>query len=112
MRRRILSFVLLICMSLIAVFGLTSCGDDSKEPEKLVAPIVALIEDVATWEANPNADRFEISLNGELSQVENSYTSKKITDGQSLKVRAIGDGTNYTTSDWSNVVTYTAPETH
>ena len=112
MRRRILSFIALICLVSLTFFGLTSCGDDPKEPEKLVAPIVTLVDDIATWEANPNAEKFEISLSGELSYVENSYVSKKLTDGQTLKVRAIGDGVNYITSEWSNVVTYTAPQTH
>lgn len=54
-------------------FGLTSCGDVPKEPEKLVAPIVTLVDDLATWETNPNAEKFEISLSGELSYVENTY---------------------------------------
>ena len=113
MRRRILSLIALICLMSLTVFGLTSCGDDPvTEPEKLVAPVVTLVDDLATWEANPNAEKFEISLSGELSYVENSNVSKKLTDGQSLKVRAIGNGINYITSEWSNVVTYTAPQTH
>ena len=107
--KRLLSLITLVCLLSLTVFGLTAC-DGPKVPEKLSAPVIVLEEDVATWEENSNADKFEISLNGELSYVENNYTSKKLNDGQSLKVRAIGDGINFTTSDWSNVVTYTAPK--
>ena len=110
MRRRILSFALLIGLSIISLIGLTSCGNDEQPtgPEQLIAPIITLVDDTATWEVNSNAEKFEISLSGELSYVENTYVSKKLTDGQSLKVRAIGDGIKYTTSEWSNVVSYTA----
>ena len=73
MRRRILSFIALICLVSLTLFGLTSCGVDPKKPEKLVAPIVTLVDDLATWETNPNAEKFEISLSGELSYVENTY---------------------------------------
>ena len=94
----------------MAITGLTGCKEETPSaPEKLSAPVVTLTDDVATWNANPNADKFEISVGGKLSYVENDYTSEKLADGVSFKVRAIGDGTKYETSDWSNSVTYTAP---
>ena len=113
MKKRLFSILLLVCIIALTALGLTGCGDETPSlPEKLSAPVIVLNDNVATWDENPNAEKFEISLDGELSYVENTYTSKKLTNGESLKVRAIGDGINYTTSDWSNVVTYTAPETH
>ncbi|MBQ7306964.1 MAG: hypothetical protein IJW82_00360, partial [Clostridia bacterium] len=108
MKKRLFKTMFLSFMLLLTGFCLTGCGEKSN-PEKLIAPVVTLTNDIATWETNSNADKFEISLNGKLSQVENSYTQEKLTDGQSLKVRAIGDGVKYTTSDWSNTVIYTAP---
>ena len=110
MKSKILSILLVVCMALSALVGLTSCDDDSPTttPQKLSAPVVTLTDNVATWEADSNADKFEISLDGNLSYVENSVTSKTLTDGQTLKVRAVGDGSAYSTSDWSNSVTYTA----
>ena len=110
MKSKILSILLVVCLALSALVGLTSCDDDSPTttPEKLSAPVVTLTDNVATWEADSNADKFEISLDGNLSYVENSVTSKTLTDGQTLKVRAVGDGSAYSTSDWSNSVTYTA----
>ena len=75
-------------------------------PQKLETPTVSLQDDTAQWNANPLAEKFEISLDGVLFYVENSVTSQKLTDGQTFKIRAVGDGTNYTASDWSNTVTY------
>ena len=99
-----LSFVVLV--TLLIFSGLIACNN-STSPQKLTTPIVTLNDNVATWEANTNADRFEISLDGTLSYVENSMTSKTLNNGQTFKIRAVGDGVNYSTSDWSNSVTYT-----
>ena len=111
MKKKTLSFLLVMCMVLTALVGLTSCDNNNQTPttpQKLSAPVVTLTDNVATWSADSNADKFEISLDGNLSYVENSVTTKTLTDGQTLKIRAIGDGSTYSTSDWSNSVTYTA----
>ena len=110
MKKKVLFLLLVVCMVLTALVGLTSCDDDepTTTPQKLSAPVVTLTDNVATWEADTNADKFEISLDGNLSYVENSVTSKTLTDGQTFKIRAVGDGSAYSTSDWSNSVTYTA----
>lgn len=76
--------------------------------QKLSAPVVSLTGNIASWAADPNADKFEVSLDGNLSYVENTVTSKSLTDGQTFKLRAVGNGSTYSTSDWSNSVTYTA----
>ena len=110
MKKRMLSFILLLCLSSLTILGLTGCGDNG--PQKLEAPVIVLNDDTATWDENLDASKFEISLDGKLSYVENTYTSEKLTDGQSLKVRAVGDGVKFETSDWSNIVTYTASHTH
>ena len=103
-------FLLVLSVALIiASLGLlSSCGGDGgttqggSTPTKLDAPVVTLEGNVARWEANESADKFEISLDGNLSYVENILTSKTLEAGQSLKVRAVGDGVNYSTSDWYN----------
>ena len=95
--------ILLIGGLVLAVI-LSTAGSNS--PEKLTTPAVTLQDDIATWGANSEADKFEISVDGNLSYVENSTTSKKLMDGQTFKVRAIGDGVNTLNSDWSNAVTY------
>ena len=117
MKKRLLSFLLIMCL-LSVIVGLVACdeetndpsGDVPTSPQQLSAPQLTLVNDVASWQANANADRFELSIDGTLSQVENTVTSKTLLDGQSLKVRAIGDGVNFLTSDWSNTVTYAKPD--
>ena len=106
MRKRLLG-ALIATVMIFAIFALTACIDPP--PEHLEDPVVELIGDTAYWDPNYLADMFEVSINGELYRFENSVSSKKLSDGQTLKVRAIGDGTNYLDSNWSNEVTYTKP---
>ena len=42
--------------------------------------------------------------------MKSKYVSEKLLDGQTLKVRAIGDGVKSSTSEWSNTVTYEKPK--
>ncbi len=109
MKKSFITFLLTLLVALFGLVGLTACDNPSSPttPQKLNAPIVTLTDNVATWEADSNADKFEISLDGNLSYVENTITTKTLTNGQTLKVRAVGDGSAYSTSDWSNAVTYT-----
>ncbi len=110
MKKRLIS-LLLACVMLLAVMGLAACKDkdDTDEPEgpvKLSAPTVTLTDNTASWASDANADKFEISIDGNLSYVENTVTAKVLTNGQVFKIRAVGDGVRYSTSDWSNSVTY------
>ena len=99
---------ILVAVLVLCSFGLWSCGTPTtNQPQKLDAPIITLTGNTATWEGNINADRFEISIDGSLSYVENSVSSRILTNGQTIKVRAVGDGINYSTSEWSNSVTFT-----
>ena len=108
MKKRFLSFLVMVFMTITVLSGLTSCDESTPDtkPQKLSSPVVSLTDNVASWSADENADKFEISVDGVLSYVENSITSKTLTDGQTFKIRAVGDGISYSTSDWSNSVTY------
>ena len=115
-KTRLLINLLAMAALLCSVFVFASCGgggddndSDKSEPKKLETPVVTLEGDVATWSASDHADKFEISVNGAFSYIESTVTSKKLSGGQTFKIRAIGDGTNYTNSDWSNSVYYTDP---
>lgn len=117
-KTRLPTIILLVLTLLCSIFILASCGGGGgnngdnptpSTPTKLTAPAVVLTDDTATWGADASADKFEISIDGNLSYIENSVTSKKLSDGQTFKIRAIGDGTNYTNSAWSNSVTYVKP---
>ena len=110
MKKRFVSFLLTVCVMILAMLGLTACDNTPapNAPQKLTTPVVVLTDNVATWDADTNADKFELSLDGNLSYVENTITSKTLMDGETLKVRAVGNSSTYSTSDWSNTVTYVA----
>lgn len=116
--------VLLFCVTLWFV-SCSGCGDSGAELPttsvetsaqsteesvsaltRLQTPVVTLSGDMATWSADPAADKFEISINGNLSYIENSVTSRKLNAGEIFKIRAVGDGINFLTSEWSRPVTY------
>ena len=94
----VLSLLLLTC----CIFSFAACSTtpSTKMPQKLSTPQVTLSDDTASWKADTNAERFEISINGELSYLENSVTTKVLLDGQNFKIRAIGDGSNYSNSEY------------
>ena len=73
---------------------------------KLDTPVVELSDDLVTWQKIDNSIKYELSINGNLSYVESTITEMKLNDGDSFKVRAIGDEINYLTSEWSNTVIY------
>lgn len=111
MKKTRLFIILLVVTLLCSIIILALCGigggnTPKTTPIKLTAPTVVLIDDTATWDAEILADKFEISVDGNLSYIENTVTSKKLTEGQTFKIRAIGDGKNYSNSVWSNSVTY------
>lgn len=108
MKKRFLSLLLLL---LAAILTLTACNEGENNLTKLQTPTVVLEGDLATWEADPNADKFEISVDGALSYLENTVTSRRLTEGQSFKIRAVGDNAKFATSDWSNSVTYSTEAT-
>lgn len=110
---KLIPIVLLFVLSmfLISCQGTGTTGG-TNNPEKLAAPQVLLNGNTAQWVANPNADKFEISVDGALSYLENTVTSRILANGETFKIRAIGDGTKYSNSDWSNEVTCCAQESY
>ena len=84
-------------------------ASSSDEPEKLATPEVAINDNVAAWQTNINAEKWEISIGGVLSYLEADITTRVLSPGESFKIRAIGDGKEFSNSDWSNTVTYSEP---
>ena len=101
-----------LTLALLCLLVFVGCDESSKQEnaktKKLNTPVVTLSGNVASCGANLKAEKFEISLDGVLTYLENTVESYVLLDGQTFKVRAIGDGDNYSTSDWSNAVTYVA----
>lgn len=109
MKKKILPILTLVLVVVLLTAGLIACNDETKGGATyLNPPLVTLNGNVASWQADPNATKFEISMGGSLIKVENTVTSRTLAEGVAFKVRAVGDGVNYLTSDWSNTVTYTA----
>ena len=105
MKNKVLRMIILSAL-FVCTLGLMACSGGTKTPQKLPTPYVAITDDFVSWQSSPNAKRFEISIDGALSSVENTVTRQKLENGQTFKIRAIGDGVNYSDSDWSNSVTY------
>ncbi len=86
-------------------------GGGDTQATQLSAPVVSLNGETASWEAVANASGYvyKIGESGAENNLPASVTSFALQDGQTLYVKAKGDGTNYSDSAWSNAVTYTAP---
>jgi hypothetical protein len=73
--------------------------DGSSDPTKLSTPTVTVSESgVASWQAVANATGYIYKINGG-TETSTLSTSVQLTDGESIAVKAVGDGTNYTDSD-------------
>lgn len=85
------------------------------QPTTLGKPVVSIAEGgLASWTAVPNASGYKVKI-GETETNQTGLT-KQLDDGQSIQVKAVGNGTTYTDGDWSEVKTYTAklpaPDVH
>ena len=109
MNKRLISALIIISVILTAVFALASC-EPTSPLSKPVTPAVRLDGNIASWEAVENAFGYEASVNGTLITLETDVLSFELEDGEEFKVRALGNGKEYLTSEWSNTVTYTAGE--
>ncbi len=79
------------------------------EPVKLSTPTLSLGENgKVTWTQIPGAKGYIYKINGGPEQRTLSR-SVTLSDGQSIVVKAYGDGVNYLDSDFSESVTHTSP---
>ena len=89
--------------------SLAGCGKKKTDPEPLATPSVTIATDgKASWAPVENASGYAYKINnGE--EKDTTETSVTLTNGQSIVVKAVGDGENYLDSSWSTSKTYTAP---
>ncbi|MCH5148927.1 MAG: hypothetical protein J1G05_06195, partial [Clostridiales bacterium] len=82
---------------------------DTSVAAKLATPVVTINKTtgVASWAANNNAEGYIVKIDGVDGEL-TTETSVTLTNGQKIQVKAVGDGENYTDSDWSAEQTYTA----
>ena len=104
MKNRILMIVLAVAMVFSMVAG---CAPKAI---KLDAPVVTVDDNgVATWKAVANASSYTYKID-DGKEVNVNTNKVALTDGQSIQVKAVGDGKKFTDSDYSAAVTYKAPE--
>ena len=77
------------------------------KPKQLDTPVLTIEADIASWEPDSRADKYELNIDGNISYLEKNVSSKKLEKGQTLKIKAIGNGRKYADSEWSNSVTCT-----
>ncbi len=114
MKRRNL-FIILI--SLLFSFGLffTACGEDEQpgsgteeQTKQLSTPFVEISDTgLASWTAVENATGYMYKID-DGTEMATTALSIQLADGQSIVVKAVGDGANYTDSAYCSSRTYTA----
>lgn len=78
------------------------------EPTALSVPVVTINNSgLASWVAIPNANSYKIKINGGAEEFAVGM-SEQLSDGDTIQVKAIGDGDAYSDSAWSAIQTYTA----
>lgn len=103
--RKILA-ALVAAVMILSVVALAAC-----KATPLAVPVVTIDEDgVASWKAVEGAHGYvyKIGNGSEISTTETEITGT-LGDGDSIIVKAIGDGKKYSNSEWSEAKTYTAP---
>lgn len=86
------------------------------QTQKLSAPTNLQISDtMLTWNAVSNTSGYSVQIDSDtpvFNGTSTSYSLASLTTAgtYSLKVRAVGDGTNFTDSDWSIIKEYTVEE--
>ena len=73
-------------------------------------PFTSSVRGEASWQAVPNATGYRYRINGGEEQT-TTETEIQLSDGQTLTVMAVGDGTAYADSAYSEAVSWTAPQT-
>ena len=83
--------------------------EPEKNPIKLSTPIITINENgLVSWNAIENASNYIYQINNNDEQItSNLYV--QLQDGQTIKVKALGDGINYVDSEYSTNLTYTTP---
>ena len=111
MKKRVLCILLSMALIALCVTCLLACSedDDSQKLPQLKTPEVTRDGDNAVWKKVENAVKYELDISGETLYVDCETTSYPLKRGQVLKVRAIGDDVNYSSSEWSGGV-YTSVE--
>jgi endonuclease I len=87
----------------------TPTPNPNPTPVQLDTPNVSIsTTGLASWSAVANASGYKYQIDSQTEKVATGL-SVQLQDGQSIKVKAIGDGTNFTDSNFSATKTYNKP---
>lgn len=111
MKRNHIFYLSFLLASFLA-FALAACAEPSNaaDPVPLSAPVIALNENVISWDAVEHADGYEVYENGVrlTASSETSYTITRTEEGSyQYSVKATATSADYSASPFSNAVTFT-----
>lgn len=114
MKRKILTPLIALALSIVAVFGCfgtVACKKDDPKPTALAAPVVTLDGSTLKWDAVEHATGYTVKEGATAvseNQKETSYAITKTEPGSySYTVTALSTDDKYTSSPASTAVTYT-----
>ncbi len=84
----------------------TTSGDSSTSTALSVPAVTIDGSGLASWSAVANAVCYKYKLSGIAMEFTTATTSVQLTAGQSIQVKAVGDGVSYTDSVYSQAQTY------
>ena len=80
-------------------------NDDTPTATKLATPVITLDNSgVASWANDEGAIGWIVKVNGNEERI--SENTKQLTEGTTIQVKALGNGTTTSDSDWSAAKTY------
>ena len=80
------------------------------KPTQLTSPVVTVsLRGVASWQANSNADGYKYSINGGNEVFTRDLSVQLSNIGDSITVKACGDGVYYSDSEMSQAAIYEIP---
>ncbi len=104
MKKRRLVIILSLCIMAICSFTIVGCSTGGSP--KLSTPVVSISSTgIASWGAVENAVGYVYKIDDE-AETQTTDLSVQLTDGQTIKVKALGDGETYLNSAFSVPKTY------
>lgn len=116
MKKKLISalLVLLLCFTFVSCGIFDTVEEDPKGPTPLATPIVTVSDTgIASWQRVNHAEFYRILINNSVENTTELEVQLKL--GDTISVKAVGDGENYEDSEYSAPITYTSkytPHTH